>query len=243
MPITIDNVTYDNLFSLAKDIHAKSDLFAKALRTPELLSFVSEQDEAKGERLKKLSLLSLPDDVFVFKAGEILNPFLPFSFRGVSYPDYAAFGKAMLSSSPNADAYLLEVLRYRLISEHMETSGYSKEYPKTYEKVLEIEGKEQDDILFAYFSLGYYLSGFKGIIYDHVEYKDIYNLCYYLIKKEKDLNALGTYLANSSLLLAYSDYAPDGREIKEYLHLSQEVDKSEEKLASFLASKKGKETP
>ena len=238
MSLTIQGKEYEDIFALAKAITTNEIDFVKALRSEEVLSFVKREDENKGKRLDLLSLSSLPEDVFLFRAQEILNPFLPFSFHGVTFETYASLGTSLLSSSPTPDPTLLPILRYRLVSEKMKTSGYEKEHGEEYEKVLEIEKEDQEDIAYAYFSLGYYLSKSTSFFYRGVEYENLYNFTYYLIKKENDLNALGSFLSNSSLLEAYSNYSKDRIAIQEYLHLCKERDNSEEAFTSFQAKRK-----
>ena len=130
--------------------------------------------------------------------------------------------------------------RYELVSEHMKTTLYMENHRKEYEKVRKIEKISRDDLPYAYYLLGYELSHATGIIYDHVLYQDIYNLTYFLAKKEKDLATLGSYLSFSPLLRAYSEYSKDGEKIKTYLHLVNKVDASAKALDQFLEKRKGK---
>lgn len=238
MAITIEEKTYDDIFALAKDLSSGKESYAKALRSPEVLSFIREEDSYKGKRADALSLSSLPDDVFLFRMQEILNPFLPFAFHGKVYESYADLGRELLASSPTPSPFLLPILRYHLVSEHMKTSGYEKDHVEESRKVSEIENEDKEDSTYSYFALGYYLSGSKSFFYQGVEYADLYNFTYYLIKKETDLNALGTYLGSSSLLKAYGDYGNEKALVKEYLHLCKEVDRSEEALLSFQEKRK-----
>ena len=237
MPYTFQNTTYDDIFSLAKDLY-KSLEWASEFHSKEFMAFVSSQDASKAKRIDKVTMLSVPDDVMIFYVGCILNPFMPFSFHGHVFKDYQELGKKLLSFSPTPDPVLQSLIRYELVSQHMETTFYSDTHKEEYETVKKIEKLGREDITYAYFSLGYYLSKNTTIIYDHVLYQDLYNLTYFLVKKEKDLNALGSYLSFSPLLRAYSEYSKEGEKIKQYLHLCDKVDSSAKELEDFLNRRK-----
>ena len=237
MSYTFQDKTYDDIFSLAKDLY-KSLEWADALRSKEFAAFVESQDESKAKRIDKVLMLSVPDDVMIFHIGCILNPFMPFSFHGYVFKDYVELGKKLLSFSPTPDPVLQSLIRYELVSKHMETTFYNNSHQEEYETVKKIEKLGRDDMPYAYFSLGYYLSKNTTIIYDHILYQDLYNLTYFLVKKEKDLNALGSYLSFSPLLKAYSEYSPEGEKIKQYLHLCDKVDSSAKELEDFLNRRK-----
>lgn len=236
----INGKEYQDIFHLALDIYQSSDYFAKELRKEELLSFIRKEDEAKYEKIVKLSLLSLPDDVFVFKASYILNPFMSLRIKGFCFDNYRQLGETLLAFSPNPNHVLTELLRYSLISKHMESIYYQGTNREEYEKILFFEKLSERDLPYAYFSLGYYLSKKTTIIYEGKEYQDIFDLTYFLCKKEKDLNTLGAYLSKSPLLKAYSEYGKHSKKMEEYLHICEEVDKSEKKLDEFLSKKKQK---
>jgi L-rhamnose mutarotase len=241
MSYTYKSKTYDSLFTLAKDMYLFSDEMAKELRSENLVSFLKEKDNEKYEKIKKLYLLSIPDDVFVFKASYILNPYMSLRIKGFCFDSYEALGKTMLAYGPGLDPVLLELVRYQLISEQMLSSDYAKDHIDIYNQVLELENLSDSSL--AYFSLGYFLSKKTTIVFNGVEYKDIYNLTYFLCKKEKDLGTLGSYLAFSPLLEAYSKYSTEEEGINNYLHLCQELDKSEKTFAEFLDKKRKGLTP
>lgn len=237
----INGKDYQDIFRLALDIYQASDYFARELRKDTLLSFIREKDAEKYEKLVHLSLLSLPDDVFAFKASFLLNPFMSFRIKGFCFKNYKELGETMLSFSPNPNPVLTELLRYFLLSQHMKETYYSESHPKEYQMVLALEKTAEKDVYYAYYCLGYYLSGKKTILYDGKEYQDLFDLTYFLCKKEKDLDTLGSYLAKSPLLRAYAKYGKRGQQTEEYLHIVDALEKSERKLDAFLSRKKERE--
>ncbi len=231
---------YKNLFELAKDVYKNSDYFAYYLKSPEFLDILSVKDSEKAEKISKLSKQMLPDDIFVFKASYILNPFMSFRIKGWCFKTYKELGDAILAYGPDYNVTLMEIIRFQLLSKHMASSLYSKDNPELFKKVLEIEKEGESDSQFAYFSLGYLLSGEKGIIYQQVRYKDIKNLVFYLIRKENDLDALGNSLSHSALLKAYSHYHPE-ENLDHYFHLINALEKNEDDLYTFLSMREYKE--
>jgi hypothetical protein len=240
MTYTFHGKTYADIFALAKDFYLASDEAGAALRSGAMLPFLRENAPEKTEKVQKLSLLSLPDDVFVFKASYVLNPYMSFRIKGYVFEDYALLGRTMLSYAPSFDPVLLSMVRYHLLSEQMESGGKREEDPELYRKVREIEESPDEDLV-SYYSLGYLLSGKQTILYKNVEYQDLYNLTYFLCKSEKDLDSLGAYLAFSPLLKAYARYGKEKEITESYLHLCEETEKSETRLRDFLARRKKKE--
>ncbi len=237
----INGKDYQDIFSLALDIYQASDFFARELRKDSLLSFIKEKDEEKYEKIVRLSLLSLPDDVFAFKASFLLNPFMSFRIKGFCFKNYRELGKTMLSFAPNPNPVLTELLRYNLLSQHMKETFYNETNPEDYRIVLSLEKTAEKDVYYAYYCLGYYLSKKKTIIYNNKEYQDLFDLTYFLCKQEKDLDTLGTYLSKSPLLRAYAKYGKRAKQAEEYLHIVDALEKSEWKLDAFLSKKKERE--
>lgn len=227
---------YTNIFTLAKIIYQNIDEFDNLLRSDDsLLEFIKNEDEEKYNKISKLLLLTYPVDVLIFQVSYILNPYMPFRIRNKEFSSYQELGKKMLFSSPNVDPLLFQIVQYNLISFHMEASSYNLNNNKIYEEVKEIE--RLSDKQYAYFKLAYYLSKEDIIIFDGKEYQDIYNFCYFIIKKSKDLNSLGNSLSNASFLNAYKDYSKNSKKISEYLHICLELEKNERKLNEFLQKK------
>lgn len=231
------NKSYDDIFSLTKEI-SKEEKSISVIKTEEFLSFVEEKDENKANKIRLLLLQSIPDDVLLFKICEVLNPFFPFSFHGFVFEDYEKLGERMLSFSPTPNPVLLMILRYELVSEHMRITLYDQKNKAFFEEVLKIEKESREDLNYAYYCMGYFLSKSKTIIYDSISYKNIYNLTYFLAKKEKDLGALGSYLSFSPLLRAYQRYCDEKEIIDSYLHICEKLDESEKKLKNFLSERK-----
>lgn len=231
---------FESVIELAKVMYQDSEFFSRELRTEAMLSFIEEEDSRKAEKIRRLSPLSYPDDVFVFLASYVLNPFMPFRLGGYLFQSYKEIGETMLSFSPNMSNVLLQIVSYQLLSKHMHSTLYELDHPKIYQGVLEIERKADRDRERAYFAMAYFLSGKKTIIYKGVEYKDIYNLTHYLMQKERDIEALGTYLSTSPLLEAYMDYSDQRQELDVYFHVIQSYNKDHGNLQRFLKREREK---
>lgn len=237
MDYWFQNKKYSDIFSLAKDLSVSQTCFEE-VKSERFLSFVEEKDAVKAKRVRALLLQSVPEDVMIFRIGEILNPFMSFSFHQKKYESFEQLGKAMLSFSPNPDPVLLSIIRYELISEYMRVTLFDVKNKKEYDEVAKIEKESRQDLIYSYYCMGYFLSKSTSIIYDGVLYKDIYNLTYYLAKKEKDLDVLGSYFSFSPLLRAYMRYSDEKQKIDSYLHLCHSLEKSEHELSLFLEKRK-----
>lgn len=227
------DITYESIFALAKDLEKKKD-WSVVFHDDAFLEFVKENDEKKYLRIRTLLLQSIPIDVLIFRIREVLNPFLPFSYNGITFDNFKDLGEKLLSYSPVPDSIYLSILRYELIGEYMKTTLYSNNHKKEYEEVLAIEKISREDLIFAYYLMGYYLSKSTTIIFENVQYENIYNFTYYLAKKEENLPALGSYLSFSPLLKAYSHYSLDKEKIQAYLHLCEKLESSKNDLEEFI---------
>lgn len=234
----INNKEYEDLFQLAKDMYLDSTFYAKELRNESFLDMIKSIDNRKYTIINNLSLLSLPDDIFVFKASYVLNPFMSFRFRGYIFEDYQKLGEKMLNFSPNPNPILSEIVRHSLVSQHMGLTYYNNDHKEIFNQVIEIEKLSEKNLTYAYYCLSYYLSKKKSIIFNGVEYKDLFNFTYYALKNGMDLDNLGAYLSKSPLISAYKDYSDDKEGLIEYLHLCKEVEKSQQSLINFLNKKK-----
>lgn len=241
MTYTLDERIYDNLFTLGKEMYLDSDLFAQELRRGTLLSFIQSLDKEKYERIQKLTLQALPNDVFVYEASYILNPFMSLRIKNRKFDTYEELGKAMLSTSPKADPILLELVKYGLISPQMKRTFFDAEHRGLYLKIVDLEETAEKSLLESYFSIAYALYPGKKIIYNGVEYKDLVNLCYFLCKSEKDLSSLGASFSSSPLLKAYHKAFPEEMDLDTYFHLCNQADLQKEKLDAFLKKRKEKE--
>lgn len=238
MTYTWKKRTYGDLFALGREMYLDSDSFAKELRKEPLLSFLSSLDRKKYESITRLSLQSIPDDVFVFKASYLLNPFMSLRIKGRLFPTYQDLGRSMLMTSPNPDPTLLELVRYSLITEQMQNVAFQESHPDIYGKILELERYSGEDLLYSYFAIAYTLSGSTSILYDGREFQDTFNLCYFLCRNESDLETLGATLSVSPLLRAYQNHSKDRTDIALYLHLCEECDSNQKALDEFLEKRK-----
>lgn len=237
MSYFINNKSYDNLYQVAKDAYKSSAFFSSYFKSDEFLKLISNVNQEKYEKIQKLKVLVMPEDVFVFRVSYILNPYMSFRLNGFCFKDLQSLGEAILAYGPDYNTTLMEIIRYQLLSKYMTSSRASKADPDLFKKVIEIEHLGENDSLLAYFMLGYLLSAKNSIIYHNKEYKNICNLTYYLFKEEPDLATLGNSLSHSALLKAYGIYHPEEK-LDEFFHLIKSLETNEKQLNDFLNTKK-----
>lgn len=233
MKYKVQDKSYPNLFELAKDFYKDTEAFASYYRSDEFSELLKVTDDKKYEQVRNLLNLMLPEDIFTFKVSYVLNPYMSFRIKGFCFSDYKKLGETILAYGPEYDSTLMEVIRYQLLSEQMKACSYDEENPDIFNSVIEIEKDGEKDSLLSYFCLGYLLSKADYIIYRQVKYKNIFNLVYYLIKSEKDLNSLGNNLSHSPLLKAYGLFHPKEK-LDDYFHLIESLEKNKKNLDSFL---------
>ncbi|GEM_PF-3161516 len=199
--------------------------------------FLRKESREKRNAISHLLLLSYPADILVYKAGEILNPFRTIRINRRIFSSYQELGESRLSTSPGTDPVLRELVHHNGISEHRRLSSYRERNRDLYKKVKRREKQGSIDLQYAYFSLGYLLSGEKELFFKGKKYRNIFNLTYYLLKENK-AEEYGSYFSNSPLLKVYSELAEDGKQVEEFLHLCKKREESEEKLNQYLRRRK-----
>lgn len=233
-----DGKEYQGRADFAKIRYLDPEKSLEEIKKSSFLDFVKEQNTEKAEALSRLLILSYPVDILVFKAGEILNPYRTIRIRSRCFSSYRDLGEKRLSTAPNSDAILTELVHHSCISEHRRISGYNKTDPDLYHHVKEKEKQASIDLQYSYFSLAYLLSKETGIFFEGKKYKDIFNRVYYLLKEDRN-EELGSYFSRSPLLKVYSEISPEGKKVEEYLHLCEKSKESEEKLQEYLKKRRG----
>lgn len=238
MEFTYQNKTYHTIFELAKDMYLFGEDFKRDFKTNnDFFAFVDSQSPEKAERLENLTRQMLNNDVLLFKASYLLNPYMTFRFNGREFKDWSLMGKKMMEKSPNTIPYYEEILRFSLLSHQMESSEENKRNPSLYQDILDIENDAKNDLAFAYFELAYLLSGKNTLIYQGVEYENLFNFTYYMQKSEshgltdKEMEVL------LPVLRAYEKYGNDHNMTAMFLHIVSERDKAKNKLKETIERK------
>lgn len=238
MEYIYQNKTYRTIYELAKDLYLFEDSFVQSLRTDtDFFAFVASRDEEKASHLENLARQSLSNDVLSFEASYLLNPYMTFRFRKKEFANYQDIGLNMIEKSPEILPYFEEILRFSLLSYRMERNGENLDNPELYEKILAIEKESQHDSAFAYYQLAYLLSKKEKLIYEGVEYENLFNFTYYMMKKEEsglDDNQMRRLIP---VLKAYALYGNDKKKTTKFLHLISEREKAKNMLEETIKRK------
>ncbi len=228
---------YPNLASFAKERYKDPIHSLEERKKPSFQEYLSKEDHAKRDAISRLLLLSYPVDILVFKAGEILNPYRSIRIHGRLFDSYEELGECRLSTAPNNDAILTELVHHSCISEHRKKSGYREKDPVLYKKVVEKEKQGNIDLQYAYFSIGYLLSKETDFFFEGKKYKNLFNLAYYLLQNDKS-EEYGTYFSHSPLRKVYGEISQEGTRANEFLHLCDKIEESESLLENYLKKRK-----
>ena len=228
--------SYDSVYEIAKIMYLDVSFFASEIKGGKLIKFISKIDESKASQINKINKMLLPDSVLVFKVTYILNPYISFRFNNHIFNSYNELGLAMLLSSPQIDTSLSDIVSYSLIQEHMVSTNFDVENKDVYEEILRFQEISLNDLSYGYFLIAYYLSKKDNIIFNKVEYPDLFSFIYYLNHSDYDKANLGELLSHSSMLKAYAKFGKEKNKVEEYIHLNSELEKSESLLKTFLTT-------
>lgn len=226
--------SFSSIFELSKIMYKDTSFFASAIKEDKLLKFISSCDENKAEEINKIRKLLLPDSVLVFKVTYILNPYISFRFDNRVFNSYSEIGNAMLLLSPQMDNSLSDIISYSLIQEHMKSTNFYSDNKDVYDELSRLQEISLGDLPYEYFLVAYYLSKKENIIFNKVEYPDLFSFIYYLNHSEYDKSTLGELLSHSAMLKAYAKFGKEKNKVEEFIHLNNELEKSESALKNFL---------
>ena len=233
-----NNKRYNSEYELSRCLYLDTTFFAKEIKNENFLSFIKSKSESKYNKIIRLSKLPYPDDVLVFKLSYILNPNMPFCFAKIKFKSFKELGNMMINSSPNFNPTLMQIVTYGLISSYMKLSDFKNYNKDVYSKIVEYEAETATDSAYAYFLIAYYLSEKQTIIFNNVEYPDLYSFIYYLNNQERNKNELGELLAHSAVIRAYAKLGKEKDKVEKFIHINSELEKSESLLNNVMNKSK-----
>ena len=199
-----EKVFYEDLISLGKDVYKYPGRFFHLFKDKSFQTKLKKIDRNIYEKFKEIEKMNYIDDVFVFKVSYLFNPYMRLRYHHFLFNSYKELGDTILSYGPVIDVYLKDLLIYHLLSEYMERMGDDKKQERIYKKVKEAENIARTDPNYAYWYLGFSLSGTNKLIYDKVIYdnpqaffKSHLNLA--------DLFELGSRFEDDKLIYCYLD--------------------------------------
>lgn len=236
--MTINNYNFTSLNNLASDMYLNPTYYLSLLSDNEILSIVKSESEIKYKQICELFYTPEDDDIIAFKASYILNPLMEFKYRGYKFNALKQLGYKIFEKTPNVNTVLINVINKNLISYYLENSTFTSEESFNIDEIKKIEQSGKDNLLYAYYSMAYYLTKSEYFYFDNMQYKDIHNFAYFYLKSNKNISALGEYLPNSEYLRAYFDYTSRGLELRDFFHFSESQQKQKRQLNDFILKKK-----
>jgi len=141
-------------------------------------------------------------DLALFTLQYVLQPDLPFRYKGYEVDELTKIGNEILSRCPYVEFLFEEMLSKRIFSSFILLKGLTESNPDTYNKLVEVEKEYLNNRYFSYYKLGYLLSDNKGFRYSGREFAD--QLAFFkFIESKKRLQDFVSHKEYEQYLLAW----------------------------------------
>lgn len=161
LDLYFNKVHITNLVELGQQMYLFPDMAYSFLLREDFQNDLAEQEPFLYAKFIKM--LEIPeDDIFLFKVSFLFCPYMTFRYRGYKFDDLKQLGEKIILFGPEKDVYFEDILKHKLLSYFLKLQGLK---PKLCAEIENIEKLYEDKPNFAYFTLGFKLSGITAIIY------------------------------------------------------------------------------
>lgn len=225
--IMLEGERINSLKELGEKIYLHDEASEKLLTSNKFLDFLKKYDLEKYQQLIDLNHQEREYQRFIFLAQYIFNPTMNIRYHKYSFQTFKEFGEKILSFAPEIDIYLLDFVKYHLLSKYMELTKFDKRDPDLYNKVIEIEKIAEINLNKAYFFLGFTLSGCDIITYENKKYDNV-DLFFKDMTSEFHIAKYSSLLDKNQYVLSYLSFHGLNDVVNKYQSLTQSINTLEE---------------
>lgn len=227
--IVVEDVVFYSIEEFARNIYLHPDASKKILTSTKFLSLLAKEDRDKFDKIVSLTRAVNDIDAFLFYAQYLLCPHMELRHHGYIFDSLEELGKKILSFGPEVDVYLMDFLKYKLLSKYMKDQGLDIKEPMVFERVIELEKKFIENPNKAYFLLGFALAKCNTIVYEHEVFDDVKTFISRMITDRKIIRFSST-LESSQYVYAWLEVNGYENVVNNYRSLVETIEKLENKL-------------
>ena len=168
------------------------------------------------------------EGAFIFKVQYIFCPLMELKYYKSKYSDIKELGRRIINGAPKLDVYILDMIRYKLISYYLKLHKYDELEPTFYKNVIHIEDNFVYNENRTYFKLGFILANTNEILFRRRWYKDI-NSFFKAVLEKTTIKEFSSEFEKSQYLMAWLELLGYDKEITKFQSIVSTLEQWEEK--------------
>lgn len=226
--IQIKDQVFASLEDFGRNMYLYPEHCEYILTSTKFLKELAKEDKVLFEKLVTLNREVRDVNAFLFHAQYLFCPHMELKHHRYSFSNLKELGQQIIEFGPKIDIYLMDFLKFKLLSKYMRDQGIDTRKPDLYKKVLELEELFYKNEKKAYFMLGFILAETKNIIFDKKEYTNVKDFFQDMISDYYVVNYSFT-LESNQYIYAWLEINGYTKEISKYHALISTVEQLEEK--------------
>lgn len=169
LDVYFDDLHITNLIELGQNMYKYPDLAFSLIIRDDFQKSLKENEPYLYQKFVQLQDIA-DDDEFVFKVSYLFCPYMTLRYHGYRFDKLENLGERMINYGPVVDIYLMDLIKFKLLSYVYELQGLNTISKKNYLAIKKAEEMVITNPNKAYFTLAFDLSKSKVLVYNGKPY-------------------------------------------------------------------------
>jgi len=169
LDVYFDDLHITNLIELGQNMYKYPDLAFSLIIRDDFQKSLKESEHYLYQKFVQLQDIA-DDDEFVFKVSYLFCPYMTLRYHGYRFDKLENLGERMINYGPVVDIYLMDLIKFKLLSYVYELQGLNTISKENYLAIKKAEEMVISNPNKAYFTLAFDLSKSKVLVYNGKPY-------------------------------------------------------------------------
>lgn len=169
LDVCFDDLHITNLIELGQNMYKYPDLAFSLIIRDDFQKSLKENEPYLYQKFVQLQDIA-DDDEFVFKVSYLFCPYMTLRYHGYRFDKLENLGERMINYGPVVDIYLMDLIKFKLLSYVYELQGLNTISKENYLAIKKAEEMVITNPNKAYFTLAFDLSKSKVLVYNGKPY-------------------------------------------------------------------------
>ena len=169
LDVYFDDLHITYLIELGQNMYKYPDLAFSLIIRDDFQKSLKENEPYLYQKFVQLQDIA-DDDEFVFKVSYLFCPYMTLRYHGYRFDKLENLGERMINYGPVVDVYLMDLIKFRLLSYVYELQGLNTISKENYLAIKKAEQMVITNPNKAYFTLAFDLSKSKVLVYNGKPY-------------------------------------------------------------------------
>lgn len=169
LDVYFDDLHITNLIELGQNMYKYPDLAFSLIIRDDFQKSLKENEPYLYQKFVQLQDIA-DDDEFVFKVSYLFCPYMTLRYHGYRFDKLENLGERMINYGPVVDIYLMDLIKFKLLSYVYELQGLNTISKENYLVIKKAEEMAISNPNKAYFTLAFDLSKSKVLVYNGKPY-------------------------------------------------------------------------